>query len=608
VGKDIQEAHIPYNKTMLRSLALFLVAGVLTLAPLSASAATVNFFGPIIPDGTNGQPDCNCEEVEGPDGQMYPSAPDWGCVLQTIQNAIAVGVSFVVVIITLSIAYAGIMIMANPNNPGQREQGRSLVMNAIIGLVIVLTAWLIVDFVMKAFYNPSAAAPYLKGGNFAWNAIISDDSGGKYCFSPTATPKPTSTGDGGGALNPVPAGAGGGTTPPPIGTNTPPSGATTGTPGSAPSAPTSFNVSYSGTTATILWKKAESGVTAYTIGRWKQGDSTWTRIATISVNNAGSYEDKNLSPGTTYSYYMLAWNGTEKSPSTEILTITTSGSGQATTGTVPPNPISLTTALSGTTKVNLSWSPVTGTTAFQIDVVAVAAGASAPTDAKAWTAINPPLGTSYTYSIPTASQTNSSIYFRLWAKNGSVYSKAPATSSVTLRSGSTSGGGTSAASPAGCSSCVKVTIPHKDPPIGCELKAGFDGVAAPSPPIVDCYMNSLLHTKVGSALKSEWWVSEMWPPTVNHGEDCHANGTCVDVAKKSGSPTVEQIIAQAKEFKTQGLYAVFESNTLSATQCQQILDGIPSHGSQVKVLKINYPPHFSVYMSDEQKGSGCIGF
>lgn len=442
---------------MLRSLALFLVAGVLTLAPLSAFAATVNFFGPIIPDGTNGQPDCNCDAVVGPDGSMYPSAPDWGCVLQTVQNAIAVGVSFVVVIITLSIAYAGIMIMANPNNPGQREQGRSLVMNAIIGLVIVLTAWLMVDFVMKAFYNPSAAAPYIKGDNFAWNAIISDDSGGKYCFSPTATPKPTSTGDGGGALNPVPAGAGGGTTPPsstgPTTPSTPAPQDPTTT--AAPSAPTSFNISYSGTTATVLWKKATSGVTTYTIERWKDGDTSWTQLATVKVANAGTYEDKNLQAGTKYTYRMFAWNGTKNSPSTEMLSITTSGGSQTTTGTVPASPVSLTAALSGTTKVTLSWSAVTGATAYQIDVATVAAGSVAPTDSKAWTGINPSSGTSYTYSIPTASQTNSSLYFRLWAKNGSVYSKAPATNSVTLRSGSTAGGGSSSG---GSTTCPEPTV------------------------------------------------------------------------------------------------------------------------------------------------------
>lgn len=436
---------------MLRSLALFLVAGVLILAPFSASAATVNFFGPIIPDGTNGQPNCNCEAVEGPDGKVYPSAPDWGCVLQTVQNAIAVGISFVVIIITLSIAYAGIMIMANPNNPGHREQGRSLVMNAVIGLIIVLTAWLIVDFVMKAFYSPRATMPYTEGKALPWNAIISDESGGNFCFDVQPAPEPTTGGDGGGALNPVPSGSSGGTTTPP-----PASGPTTpSTPVPedptvtvAPPAPTSFNISLTGTTATVLWAKATSGVTTYTIERWKEGDESWTQVATVKVANAGTYEDKNLLAGTKYTYRMFAWNGTKNSPSTQMLSVTTSG-GQTTTptATTPGNPTSLSATLVGTSQINLSWSSVSGATGYQLDLATTSAGGSAPSSNSAWKKIHSTSGSSYTYSIPASSQTNTSLFFRLWAQNGSTYSKTPASNSVTLRSGSTTGGGTTCPEP-----------------------------------------------------------------------------------------------------------------------------------------------------------------
>jgi len=154
---------------MSRPLVAFIAVSIILLAPQAVFAASTNFFGPIVPDGTNGQLDCNCPG----------SAPSWGCVLQTVQNAISFGVSMGAIIITLVIAYAGILFIANPTNPGQREQGRAMVMNAIIGLVIVLCAWLLVDFVMKALYNGSEAARvtnYTKAPALPWNAIISDES------------------------------------------------------------------------------------------------------------------------------------------------------------------------------------------------------------------------------------------------------------------------------------------------------------------------------------------------------------------------------------------------------------------------------------------------
>lgn len=202
---------------MFRSFAIFLAAGILMLAPLGASAATTNFFGPIVPDGTNGQPNCNCPG----------SAPDWGCVLQTVQNAIAFGVSFILIMITLMIAYSGIMFMVNPTNAEQRSAARSMVTNAFIGLVIVLCSWLIIDFVMKQVFNGSAAAKTL-GGKAAvlpWNAILGEGAAGKVCFVTKEPPASTgvgtgtgtgttgdgtgtgtNTGGGGGTVEPVPGG------------------------------------------------------------------------------------------------------------------------------------------------------------------------------------------------------------------------------------------------------------------------------------------------------------------------------------------------------------------------------------------------------------------
>lgn len=134
------------------------------LVPESASAA---MWDPII-DGR-----CTCPE----------SAPDWGCVLQTVQNTVNLGISLGVVIATLIIAYAGAVWLISPVNPESREMGRTMLMNAVIGLVIMLVGWLFVDFLMKQIYNPDASAEGVARLGF-WNEILATDSNeDTYCIA-----------------------------------------------------------------------------------------------------------------------------------------------------------------------------------------------------------------------------------------------------------------------------------------------------------------------------------------------------------------------------------------------------------------------------------------
>lgn len=142
---------------------LFISALVL---PQFAFAAEAKFFGPLIPD------ECHCEGQVDPNGGTLTTAPGWGCVLQVVQNGINLAISLGVIIATLFFVYAGFVWMTSGGNPGKIEQGRTMILNVIIGLVVLLSAWLIVDFIMKTLYNDS--------GEFGpWNAIL---SGGSACL------------------------------------------------------------------------------------------------------------------------------------------------------------------------------------------------------------------------------------------------------------------------------------------------------------------------------------------------------------------------------------------------------------------------------------------
>lgn len=89
-----------------------------------------------------------------------------GGVLQTIQNLMSLIISLGIVIFVLLIVWAGFLLILSPANPGGRAQARKMLTNAVIGFVILISSWLIVDFVMKVLY----------GGDFGpWNEIISGE-------------------------------------------------------------------------------------------------------------------------------------------------------------------------------------------------------------------------------------------------------------------------------------------------------------------------------------------------------------------------------------------------------------------------------------------------
>ena len=82
-------------------------------------------------------------------------------------------------ITTLMIGVGGIMIFAGAYSEKQVETGKEILQNAIIGLLIILFAWLIVDTLIKALVSDYTASDIMKqtstGASFKnlgpWNSI-----------------------------------------------------------------------------------------------------------------------------------------------------------------------------------------------------------------------------------------------------------------------------------------------------------------------------------------------------------------------------------------------------------------------------------------------------
>jgi hypothetical protein len=112
-----------------------------------------------------------------------------GGVLQFIQNGMNATISFGILICVLVIVFAGILWILTPTNPENHSQAKKVLTNAVIGFLIILSAWLIVDFVMKLLYDGDTTFG-------PWNEIL---AGGDVCvvakentplFSGSITAKP----------------------------------------------------------------------------------------------------------------------------------------------------------------------------------------------------------------------------------------------------------------------------------------------------------------------------------------------------------------------------------------------------------------------------------
>lgn len=146
----------PFIAALFFSVALFAM-------PASAYAANATFLGPIVPV------ECHCSDQKAPDGSPLATAPDYGCVLQVVQNSINFAVSIGVLLFVIYLTYTGFMLVVSGGSPGAREQGRTRLLNVVVGMAVLLGAWLMVDFVMKTLYNNDV--------HFGpWNAVLAGKS------------------------------------------------------------------------------------------------------------------------------------------------------------------------------------------------------------------------------------------------------------------------------------------------------------------------------------------------------------------------------------------------------------------------------------------------
>lgn len=160
-----------YTSRMRRPLVVTAtLAALLFITPLPTLAASkATFFGPIVPA------ECSCtnQKVEGTD-MTITTAPDYGCVLQVLQNVINFAVSLSIILLTIYLVIAAFGLLTSGGKPDALTAAKTRILNVVIGLAVILTSWLIVDFVMKTLYNDAEFGP--------WNGILAAEGSADRCI------------------------------------------------------------------------------------------------------------------------------------------------------------------------------------------------------------------------------------------------------------------------------------------------------------------------------------------------------------------------------------------------------------------------------------------
>jgi hypothetical protein len=140
---------------------LFISISAALVVPQFAHAM-IPFFGPIIPQGAQ-----TC-------------ALGWGALITVINNIIELALTLAIVFLApLMIAYAGFRLVSSQGNPSEINKAKGMITNLVMGIVIALAAWLIVDAIMAVLYHPDSST----GWTETWSSLIM--SNGVPCISQT---------------------------------------------------------------------------------------------------------------------------------------------------------------------------------------------------------------------------------------------------------------------------------------------------------------------------------------------------------------------------------------------------------------------------------------
>jgi hypothetical protein len=145
-------------------LFIFLLAAGSLALPVVAHAM-IPFFGPII--------DSSWTVPNTVTGGVVQCALGWGAVITVINNIIEFLLTIVLLFVApIMIAYSGFLLVVGQGNSGAISKAKGVLLNTIIGIVIALAGWLIVDALMAVLTTGTNGSTFARN----WSSLIT--SGG----------------------------------------------------------------------------------------------------------------------------------------------------------------------------------------------------------------------------------------------------------------------------------------------------------------------------------------------------------------------------------------------------------------------------------------------
>ncbi len=83
-------------------------------------------------------------------------------IAQLAQNILNDSIFIAVFLAAFLFAYAGVRMLMSPANPGGRKKATVLLYNILIGFIIILGAWLVINAVMSIMVSGNSGLPWNK--------------------------------------------------------------------------------------------------------------------------------------------------------------------------------------------------------------------------------------------------------------------------------------------------------------------------------------------------------------------------------------------------------------------------------------------------------------
>lgn len=139
------------------SFQIFVAVGAL-LFVLSAAMPANGFTGPIVPCGRSGQPAC--------------TLCDLGVGIVNLTKFLMENI--VIPAAALLIVAGGLLILISGSSEERLKLGKTIITRTIVGAIIVLLAWLMVDTTIKVLTIGAGTDRQFKGALGPWNELKSD--------------------------------------------------------------------------------------------------------------------------------------------------------------------------------------------------------------------------------------------------------------------------------------------------------------------------------------------------------------------------------------------------------------------------------------------------